>query len=217
MDGSLPSNEVEARQVQRRSKAYTIINQELYKRSVTEVLQRCVEPREGQEMLLEIHQGECGHHASSRALVAKVFRRGFYWPSALNQAEDIVRKCQGCQRFAHKIHMPASALKTIPITWPFAVWCLDMVGEFRPARGNMTHMLVMVDKFTKWIEVKPIRKCDGHTALSRIMAQTLLWEPLLGSVLKAESDLTLHRWRIRSPMGRWKEQMHWCYPASNLG
>ena len=34
------------------------------------------------------------------------------------------------------------------------------------ARGNMTHILVMVDKFTKWIEVKPIRKCDGHTAVS---------------------------------------------------
>jgi transposase InsO family protein len=23
----------------------------------------------------------------------------------------------------------------------------------------------MVDKFTKWVEVKPIRKCDGHTAV----------------------------------------------------
>jgi transposase InsO family protein len=40
-----------------------------------------------------------------------------------------------------------------------------MVGPFRPARGKMTHILVMVDKFTKWIEVKPIRKCDGHTAV----------------------------------------------------
>jgi transposase InsO family protein len=29
----------------------------------------------------------------------------------------------------------------------------------------MTHILVMVDKFTKWIEVKPISKCDGHTAV----------------------------------------------------
>jgi hypothetical protein len=38
-----------------------------------------------------------------------------------------------------------------------------MVGAFKPARGKMTHILVMVDKFTKWIEVKPISKCDGHT------------------------------------------------------
>ena len=166
LDGRLPSNEVSARQIQRRSKSFTIINRELYKRSVTTVLQRCVEPEEGEKILRDIHQGECGHHASSRAIVAKAFRYGFYWPSALQQAEDIVRKCEGCQRFANKIHMPASALKTIPITWPFAVWCLDMVGPFKPSRGNMTHILVMVDKFTKWIEVKPIRKCDGRTAVS---------------------------------------------------
>jgi hypothetical protein len=30
------------------------------------------------ELLKEIHQGECGHHASSRAFVAKAFRHGFY-------------------------------------------------------------------------------------------------------------------------------------------
>lgn len=62
--------------------------------------------------------------------------------------------------------MPTSALKTIPITWPFAVWCLDMVGPFKRARVGMTHILVMVDKFTKWIEVNPIRKCDSKTVVS---------------------------------------------------
>jgi hypothetical protein len=41
----------------RRSKGYTIINKEIYKRSATGVLQRCVESAEGQEMLREIHQG----------------------------------------------------------------------------------------------------------------------------------------------------------------
>ncbi|XP_014754066.1 uncharacterized protein LOC106866055 [Brachypodium distachyon] len=100
-DGSLPEDEVSARQIQRRAKAYTIINDELYKRSVTNVLQRCVEPEEGQEILRDIHQGDCGHHASSRTLVAKAFRHGFYWPSALQEAEDMVRKCNGCQRYGY--------------------------------------------------------------------------------------------------------------------
>ncbi|KAK1694558.1 hypothetical protein QYE76_011255 [Lolium multiflorum] len=165
INGTLPVDENESRRIQRRAKAYTFINGEVYKRSVTGVLQRCVEPEEGKEMLKEIHQGECGHHASSRALVAKVFRHGFYWPTALENAEDLVRKCNGCQRYAKQNHTPASGLKTIPLTWPFAVWCLDMVGPFKTARGNMTHILVMVDKFTKWLEVKPIAKCDGHTAV----------------------------------------------------
>jgi hypothetical protein len=71
MDGKVPADEIEAHRVTRRSKAYTIINKEIYKRSATGVLQRCVESAEGIEMLWEIHQGECGHHASSRALVGK--------------------------------------------------------------------------------------------------------------------------------------------------
>ena len=73
VDGELPSDENSARRVQRRAKAFTIINGELYKRRVTGVLQRCVESGEGQEILQDIHQGECGHHASSTALIAKAF------------------------------------------------------------------------------------------------------------------------------------------------
>jgi hypothetical protein len=96
IDGQLPADEAKARRVMRRSKAYTMINKEIYKRSATGVLQRCVESVEGQEMLWEIHQGECGHHASSRALVSKASRHGFYWPTALQEAEDLVRKCNGC-------------------------------------------------------------------------------------------------------------------------
>jgi transposase InsO family protein len=60
--------------------------------------------------------------------------------------------------------MPGTALKTIPLTWPFAVWGMDMVGKFKIDPGGYTHLLVAVDKFTKWVEAKPIKKCDGKTA-----------------------------------------------------
>ena len=70
----------------------------------------------------------------------------------------------GCQKYANQTHLPSSALKTIPITWPFAVWGLDMVGKFKTAPSGFTHLLVAVDKFTKWVEAKPIKKCDGKTA-----------------------------------------------------
>jgi hypothetical protein len=107
-----------ARQIQRRAKAYTIVNNELYKRSVSGIYQCYVDPGKGLRLLMDIHQGECGHHASSRAIVAKAFRHGFYWPTALAEAEWLV--C-GSQRFSAQKHMPATALNTIPITWPFAV------------------------------------------------------------------------------------------------
>jgi hypothetical protein len=33
---------------------------------------------------------------------------------------------------------------------------LDLVGPFKKAKCGFTHIFVVVDKFTKWIEVKPV-------------------------------------------------------------
>ena len=35
-------------------------------------------------------------------------------------------------------------------------WCLNMVGEFKKAPRGFDHLLVTINKFTKWIEVWPI-------------------------------------------------------------
>ena len=44
----------------------------------------------------------------------------------------------------------------IPIMWPFTVWGLDLVGPLKKAPRGYTHLLVTVDKFTKWIGARPI-------------------------------------------------------------
>jgi hypothetical protein len=81
---------------------------------------------------------------------------------ALQDAELLVKQCNGCQRFSKHMH---AALKTIPLTWPFAFWGLDMVGPFKTVPGGLTHLLVAVGKFTKWIEAKPIKKLDGSSTI----------------------------------------------------
>ena len=161
--GELPEEELIALQIVRRSKSMTIVNGELHRRSITGVFQRCVSPDEGREILNEIHSGDCGHHAGSRSLVAKDFRHGFYWLTAHADAEDIVRKCDGCQKFARQAHVPTQELWMIHITWPFAVWGLDMVGPFKRSKDYKTHLFAAVDKFTKWVEAEPISNCDAVT------------------------------------------------------
>jgi hypothetical protein len=126
----IPEDPVEARRVIRRSKAFTVVKGELYKRSISGVLQRCVTPEEGRVILKDVHEGVCGHHASSRALAAKVFRAGFYWLTTLEDAKDIVRTCDACQRFAAKPHSPAAELIPIPLSWPFAQWVSIWWGNY---------------------------------------------------------------------------------------
>jgi hypothetical protein len=36
------------------------------------------------------------------------------------------------------------------------VWGLDLVGPLQKALGGFSHLLVAIDKFSKWIEVRPL-------------------------------------------------------------
>jgi hypothetical protein len=116
MNKTLPKDTVKARRIIRRSKAFVILQGNLYKKSITGVLHRCVTPQEGQDILKDIHAGVCGHHASSRAIAAKAFRAGFYWLTAIEDAKDIVRRCEACQRFTSRPHAPAAKLQPIPLS-----------------------------------------------------------------------------------------------------
>jgi hypothetical protein len=116
--GELPLDRAEARRLARRAKSFVLMGdgKELYHRSPSGILQRCISIAEGQELLQEIHSGAYSHHATPRALVGNAFRQGFYWPTAVADATRIVHTCQGCQFYAKQIHLPAQALQMIPIT-----------------------------------------------------------------------------------------------------
>ena len=108
----LPEDRNAARQIARRAKTFAVIDSELYKHSPSEsgILMKCIPIAQGKELLLEIHAGICGHHATPRSLVGKAFRQGFYWPTALHNAEDIVRACKGCQFYAKQTHLLLAVL-----------------------------------------------------------------------------------------------------------
>jgi transposase InsO family protein len=164
--GELPSDRSEARRIARMAKSFALIDGELYKRAASGVLQRCVPIPQGRQLLQDIHAGVCGHHAASCTLMGNAFRQGFYWTTAVADASEIVRTCEGFQFYARKTNLPAHVLQTIPVTWPFAVWGLDIVGQLRKAPGGYTHLLVAIDKFSKWVEVRPITKLRAEQAVT---------------------------------------------------
>jgi hypothetical protein len=133
-----------------------VIDGELYKRTASGNLQLCIPITHGWELIRDIHPGVCGHHAAPCTLVCNAFRQGFFWPTTVADANEVVRTCEGCQFYARKTHLPTHSLQTIPVTWPFSVWGLDIVGPLRKAPGGYTHLLVAIDNFSKWVKARPI-------------------------------------------------------------
>jgi hypothetical protein len=48
------------------------------------------------------------------------------------------------------------------------MWGLDAVGPFRTAPSGYKHILVSIDKFTKWVEVRPVAKVTSEEVVKFI-------------------------------------------------
>jgi hypothetical protein len=70
--------------------------------------------------------------------------------------------------FPRQAHVPAHDLICIPPTWPFVCWGLDQVGPLKKAKGGFQYIFIAIDKFTKWIEYKPLVKYSATKAVEFI-------------------------------------------------
>jgi hypothetical protein len=85
-----PNDKNTAERIARQSSHYTLIGETLYRRGATGVLMKCILSATRKQLLDEVHAGQCGIHATSRTLVGKVFKSGFYWPTAKSDAAELV-------------------------------------------------------------------------------------------------------------------------------
>jgi hypothetical protein len=149
-------NNTELLKMQQRAKEYHVIRDELYKTSVTGPLLHCISKAEGKKLLVEIHSGVCEGHISSRALTTKVFMPGFYWPSIIDDMSRVVATCEACQKFSLNSMVSSQRSQLITPSWSLPRWGINIVGPLTTAQGNYKYVVVAVEYFTKWIEVKPL-------------------------------------------------------------
>ena len=95
MQGALPEKE-DTEHIARQATTYCIQDGELYRKQPNDVSLCCICRDQGKELLIDIHGEGCGHHWSSRTLFSKVFHSGFYWPTTLNDAAELVKSCEAC-------------------------------------------------------------------------------------------------------------------------
>jgi hypothetical protein len=87
----------------------------------------------------------------------------FYWSKAASDATELVQKCENCKKCARDQKQPSSLTQLIQPTWPLLRWGLDLLGPLPPAQGNLKYVVVAVEYFSKWIEVKPLTTITSVT------------------------------------------------------
>jgi hypothetical protein len=120
------------------------------------MMMRCISREEDIQLLQDIHSDVCRSHSSWRSIIGKAFKHSFYWPTAKDDAMEVVTKCNDCQFFQKQIMKHANPLRPIDISWPFAILGINIVGILSRAPGGFEFLFVTIDTFTKWMEAMPV-------------------------------------------------------------
>jgi ribonuclease HI len=169
----LSDDETYNKRMEARTRPYVVIEGELYKHGVCSPLLKCLSRTEGIELMKELHAGLYGSHIGSRPLLGKVFTQGFYWPKAASDAANLVQKCENCQKCARDQKQPSSLTQLIQPTWPLQRWGLDLLGPLPPAQGNLRYVVVAIEYFSKWVEVKPL------ATITSVIVHKFFWQNIV--------------------------------------
>ena len=86
----------------------------LFKRNHDMTFLRCVDAKEANHMIEEVHEGSFGTHTNGHAMAKKILRAGYYWLTMESDCCTHVRKCHKCQAFADNVNVPPHPLNVMP-------------------------------------------------------------------------------------------------------
>lgn len=129
----------------------------------------CV-PRDSRARVLrECHDQQTAGHLGIRKKATRVAQR-YYWPGYFRHVVTHVRHCSTCQ--AYKVSQGQTAvcgkMLTRQVMEPFHTVCADFVGRLPRSKSGHTMLLLLLDHFSKWVELVPLRR-----ATSSILEQAL--------------------------------------------
>ena len=158
-----------ARFIKLKAVKYCILNGYLYWKDLGGILLNCLLEEETKLMIKEFHDGDYRGHHYWKAIVNKILRAGFYWPSIFSDVHKKVTSCHKCQIFEGKWKLLSLPLNIISIKAPFQQRGLDFIGEINPSLfAQHKWILTGIDYFTKWIEDIPTRKAKDNVIIQFI-------------------------------------------------
>ncbi|XP_070041356.1 uncharacterized protein [Nicotiana tomentosiformis] len=133
------TNRDQKRTIRRLSNGFFLSGEILYKRTLDLNLLRCVDAKEAEMIMNEVHSGVCGPHMNGYVLAKKILRAGYYWLTMERDCFCFVCKCHQCQIHSDLIHSPPSELYPMSAPWPFVAYLMKEVCEkFKIEHRNST-------------------------------------------------------------------------------
>ncbi|XP_075489716.1 uncharacterized protein LOC142528560 [Primulina tabacum] len=135
----LHEDKARAQKIKRQAPRFVLLNKILYRRSFQGPFLKCLNEKEVDYVLREIHEGCCAEHLGGMSLTRKTMLAGFWWPTFKQDSARLVQICEGCQHHSNFSYSPATLMKPIWASCPFLIngaWILWVLFRLPGLRKN---------------------------------------------------------------------------------
>jgi hypothetical protein len=117
---------------------------------------------------------DLGHFGEQRML-AEICRR-YFWHNQTEDVKTVVKRCQQCQlvRSVGSICSKDEELKSIPICDLFHRVAMDTAGPLPETKSGNKYILVAIDHYYKWCEVKAVAN-HGAKTTARFLEDDIIY------------------------------------------
>ncbi|MCP4509601.1 MAG: DDE-type integrase/transposase/recombinase [Fuerstiella sp.] len=113
--------------------------------------------------------GMMGHHSRDGMLAE--LRPKYFWPDMRNQITAFVASCHSCQITKASRSVPLPPMQTFPVHSVNECVAVDLVGPMPVTKGEHQYILTMIDRFSRFVQAIPIRRCDAYTVALQFFNQ----------------------------------------------
>ncbi|CAD6222066.1 GSCOCG00012983001-RA-CDS, partial [Cotesia congregata] len=138
-----------------------------------DVWKLCVPVAGVSKVLRENHDVPSAGHLGIAKTIARVSSQ-YYWPRMRAEITSYVRQCGTCQAFKASQQPPSAPMGTIPALKPWSVVSADVIGPKPRSSRGMSYLVVFQDKFSKWIEIQPLRQQTASAIATAFKERVLL-------------------------------------------
>jgi hypothetical protein len=128
-------------------------------------------PQEYKELMSKFHNSQVGHHGVEKT-VNLLLQNGHRWQFMRKHVRAFVKKCPCCQLMSHV----KPVIHTLPFTTsaynPMEFLNVDSIGPLPPDQDGHTYIIVIIDRFSRWIELIPAKDATSFSAATALLQHT---------------------------------------------
>ena len=126
------------------------------------------------KMISSVHNSLEGHHGVDRTLErlrSRFPKESETWAYQREHVRSFIKRCPCCQKMSYL----KTAIHTLPFTTaaynPWDRVNVDTIGLLPPDDIDNKYIIVIIDTFTRYVELYPVRSVDAEHAVLAINAQ----------------------------------------------